>query len=200
MVQPTVLHEQDVAAVTAAVRHDDALGPPVGDRDVGGDAVGPVVRLRPGAEVHRCGVRVPDLHVAVRGEHRSWCQQAARAGGRQREHPVGLGLGVPPLDHLGELVGVVGGEVAGLGRVVGQVVQLPPGRVEVDEFVGGQRGAEPTVLHRRLDEARAGPRTVRLPPVVVDRSASEHLEVLRGVIGRRVGVAERVGEARAVDR
>ena len=65
-------------------------------------------------------------------------------------------------------------EVVALGEIVGDVIQLP--HVVVERRVG----VEPVVVHvpERLERHR-------LPSVVIDAAAAEHLEVLRARGARR---------------
>ena len=107
----------------------------------------------------------------------------------ERQHLVLACLLPPELDHRGQPLGLVGGQVVGLGGVDAHVVELP--HVVVERRVG----VEAVVVHvaERLERHR-------LPTLVVDAARSEHLEVLRGVALGRGGVVEEVGEARALDR
>ena len=109
----------------------------------------------------------------------------------ERQHLVLARLLPPELDHLRELApGSCGGEVVALREVLGDVVQLP--HVVLERRVG----VDAVVVHRaeRLERHR-------LPAVVVDAAAAEHLEVLRGVALRGASPAREHGdEARALDR
>ena len=92
-----------------------------------------------------------------------------------------LGLGPPALDQLGQLLGVLGGEVVALGTIGGEVVELP--RVVVE------RRARLVAGHG-------------LPAVDVHRPVAHHLEVLHraaGGLGGGGGV-EGVGHRLAGDR
>jgi len=95
---------------------------------------------------------------------------------------VALGFQPPPVDHRGESFRFGRGEVVALRRVLGHVVQLP-----LDVIEAGLSD------HHRVEGDR-------LPAVVVERTASEHLEVLGGPAARRVGRVERRREARSFDR
>ena len=88
-----------------------------------------------------------------------------------------------------QLVGLLGGEVDGLGEVLGDVVQLPHVVVE-----------RPFGVAAVVGDARQRVEHDRLPPVVVERPRAEHLVVLRDVVAGCVGVGERRGEAHALDR
>ena len=79
-----------------------------------------------------------------------------------------------------QLLGLLRGQVVGLGPVVG-VVQLPDVVVE-----GGQLGA---------DDPRGAVAGHRRPALVVDAPVAEHLEVLGLVALGGVGVVEAVGHA-----
>ncbi len=78
---------------------------------------------------------------------------------------------------------MLGGDVVALRRVLGHVVQLP-------RVVVGVRHR--LVEHRVVDD--------RLPAVVVQGAAAEHLEVLRVAAARRGRIVERAREGHAVDR
>src|ERR1700716_1684971 len=87
-------------------------------------------------------------------------------------------LSAPPArDELAQLVGVLGGDVVTFRRVLGDVVQLP--RVVVG-------------VRRRLVEERGV--DDRLPAVVVQGAATEHLVVLRVAHARRARLVERSRE------
>src|SRR5262249_60273405 len=94
---------------------------------------------------------------------------------------------------LRELCGVTGGEVVGLGEVIGQVVQLPGVVVGVVGAGGepGQGGRCP--VPGDAVEFGACP-----PPVFVDRPVAQRLEVLHRVTLGGARVLEGVGEAGAV--
>ena len=98
------------------------------------------------------------------------------------QHLVGLGLGPPPLDHRRQPIGVGHRPVVALGRVGDDVVELPA--------VVVRRGV--AVHHRDVRD--------RLPALVVDRSAPEHLEVLGGAHLGRVVRCEGRADAHAVHR
>ena len=108
----------------------------------------------------------------------------------QREHVVTPRFGPPQLDQLGDLVWELGRTVVDLGDVVGDVIELP--HVVFERRVGSQ-----SVVVEGADRVEGH----GLPPVVVDRSRSEHLEVLGEMaVGCDVVAAfEDIGEARAVD-
>ena len=59
----------------------------------------------------------------------------------EREHVVLLGLALEDLLQLAQLLGVLGGQVAGLAPVVGVVVELP------DVLVEGPLRRRPTISH-----------------------------------------------------
>ena len=87
--------------------------------------------------------------------------------------------------------GILGSQVVGLGGILHDVVELP--LVPGDHV--GRRGAAQFPRERRRGRRRD-------PAVVVDGAVAEHLEVLRGVPGRGVGVrlVPCVGHAHAVHR
>jgi hypothetical protein len=78
---------------------------------------------------------------------------------------------------------MLGCEVVALGRILGDVVQLP--RVVVGPR---QRLVEERLVHDRL------------PPVVVEGAAAEHLVVLRVAPAGRRRVVERARERNTIDR
>ena len=185
-VQVPVLDEERVPTGPPAVGQQHTLRPAVGDDDVGGDAPRPVVGLRGGGERHRRPAGVEHELLTRAGDGRLLDGQPVEHVTVEGQDLVLLGLGPPPVDELGELVGVLGGHVAGLGPVLGEVVELPPVSLEGGQAVGGDRGAEPQAPLGGLGEARAGPRADRAPPVVVDRAVAHHLEVLGVVVARRM--------------
>ncbi len=91
---------------------------------------------------------------------------------------MGLGLRPPEVDELGQLLGVLGGEVVALRSVHLVVVELP--RVVIEGHARGVAGD-------------------RLPAVGVDGPVAHHLGVLDALAGGRVGVGERVVHGRAGD-
>ena len=108
----------------------------------------------------------------------------------ERQHVVLLRLQIEEALHLLKLLRHLGGQVVELGGVLLDVVEFPlvPG-----DHIRRRAGAE---LPR---ESRRG--RDRHPALVVDGAIAEHLEVLRGVSGRRVGVrlVPRVRHAHAFD-
>src|SRR5262249_47510382 len=88
-------------------------------------------------------------------------------------------------------VGMLTRQVARLGWVVVEPEERPVVAVEV------VAPGDALALDREL---RADVVGRRLPAVVVDRTAAEHLEVLRPTGSRRVALVEGVARRRAVDR
>ena len=107
----------------------------------------------------------------------------------QRQHLVAFRFRPPQVDHLAEALGLGRREVGGLREVLRHVVQLPRVVIEGARRVAALVG-EP---EHRVERDR-------LPSVVVDRPAPEHLVVLGGVGARRVRVDERGAEAHPVER
>ena len=108
----------------------------------------------------------------------------------ERQHVVLLRLLIEEALHLLELIRHLGGQVVELGGVLLDVVELP---VVPGDHIRRRSGAE---LPRKICRGRD-----RHPALVVDGAIAEHLEVLRGVPGRRVGVrlVPRVRHAHAFD-
>ena len=98
-----------------------------------------------------------------------------------------LGLLGPDPDELLEAGWLVCGAVAGLGEVGGEVVELPA-------VLGEVAAADGKLL--LIEDAGADVVRRRLPPVVVDRTRAEHLEVLRLVRFGRGRVSERTDRLR----
>ena len=109
----------------------------------------------------------------------------------ERQHIVLLRLQIEEGLHLLELLRHLGGQVVGLGGILLDVVELPV--VPGDHI--RRRGAAQFPRERRRGRARH-------PSVVIDGAVAEHLEILRGVPGGRVGVrlVPRVRHAHAFDR
>src|SRR6516165_10251640 len=79
--------------------------------------------------------------------------------------------------HLLEFVGHSGREIVVFGRVLLDVVEFP---VVTCDHIGRRFGAQlPRQRHRRCG---------RHPPVLIDGAIAKHLEVLRRVSRRRVGI------------
>src|SRR5262249_55078036 len=76
----------------------------------------------------------------------------------ERQHVVRLGLAPPQLDHVGETLRLLAGEVVGFRKIVIEVEQLPL-----------------VVLERRA----RGMERHRLPAAVPDAAMAKHLEILR---------------------
>ena len=190
-----VLDEERVAARCGALAEQHALGAVLGDLDIGCDAVRPVQHLRCCEVRDRLRVRPVGVAVARQRDQRLLGHHPGEAAAVDRHHVVLAGLDVPGADHGDQPVAVVGGHVLGLREVVGDVVELPAGRVERGERLRRDRLAESLA---GLGERRPGPGADRPPAVVVDRPVAEHLEVLRVVVGLRLRVVEGVGEADAV--
>ena len=108
----------------------------------------------------------------------------------ERQHVVLLRLGIEDALHLLELVRHLGGQVVVLRGVLHDVVELP---LVAGDHIRRRLGAQ---LPRHSCRGRG-----RHPPVVIDGAVAEHLEVLRGVRGGRVGVrlVPGVGHAHAFD-
>jgi hypothetical protein len=100
--EQAVLDAKDVAAVQAAVRDDDALGPALGYLDVGVDNVRDVLDLRARRpdELHRPEVRVG---VAVFHHARLIAGHLAEQVVVERKHLVLPRFGPPQVAQLGEL-------------------------------------------------------------------------------------------------
>ena len=89
-------------------------------------------------------------------------------------------------------LGMLGRHVVGLRPVLASGRRVPTCTLLKGSWLTG-----PATIPRRADDLRAGD-----PAFVIDGVVAHHLEVLRLVRGRRVGVGlvERVGEAHAFDR
>ena len=169
--------EQPIAAEAPALGDDHAFRAAFGDLDLGGDGVGLV------QDIGRSAGRHAGQSARI-GEDRSSRRQARarRIPARERrvverQHVVLLRLEIEEGLHLLELLRHLGGQVVGLGGVLLDVIELPlvPG-----DHIRRRGGAQ---LPRERRRGRA-----RHPPVVIDGAIAEHLEVLRRVPGRGVGV------------
>ena len=180
-----------VAGEAPARGQDHALGAALRHLDVGGDGVGGVQQQRRVAlrqADHR--PRVDELR-APGGDVRARRDDARRHRGVQREDLVLLRFRDEHLPHLLHLLRVLRGDVVGLAEVLVQVVELE--HLVVQRIgVGRTEG-----LPRRAVDLGA-----QEPAVVIERPLAHHLEVLRLVARRRLGIlrVEGVGEARALDR
>ena len=114
-------------------------------------------------------------------------QHALEGAVVERQHVVAGGLDEEEPLQLVQLLGVLLGEVAGLGPVGGAVVELPDVVVEGDADVAGGLPRRAVLGDRR-------------PAAVVDAAVAEDLEVLRLVALGGGRVVEAVGHARALHR
>ena len=105
----------------------------------------------------------------------------------ERQHVVAHRLHEPQALQLVELLGHLLREVVRLAPVLCGVVEFPDVVVESRDFLAEKKP-------RRLVPGDRG------PALVVDAAVAEHLEVLRLMPVRRIGVVERVQHADALDR
>jgi hypothetical protein len=103
----------------------------------------------------------------------------------QRQDVILGRLDEPQTLQLVELLRFLFGEVPGLGPILATVVQFP------DVIVEGEHW---------LEEERCGMAGHCAPTLMVDAAIAEHLEVLRFVPLRRLGVVEAVEHARSLER
>ena len=155
----------------AALGEEHAVGAAVGDGDRRGDRHRLVLEdddrvLREAAHAGEQELRGAGDELGAAGE---LGVEPFVAPVVEREHVVLAGLDEEQALQLAELVGLLGGEVVGLGPVVG-AVQLPHVVVERRQLLADPRGAV----------AGAG-----RPALVVDAAVDERLEVLRLVAVRR---------------
>ena len=162
VVQPVVLDVEAVATEARPLREEHALGAGLGEVDQRADDERPAPD-HDGLGLGHLGV-VGEVDVAVARRRQLRARRHEDLQRRpvvEREALVGAGLGVPEVDHLAELVGLLGGEVVQLGAVDVDVVELPLVLVEVapaaDRRVGGDG----------------------LPAVVPDAARPEHRVELR---------------------
>ena len=109
----------------------------------------------------------------------------------ERQHLVAPRLGPPELDQGLHEFGMVGGEVVRLGEVVLEVEQCPVVLVEV------VAPRHQVTLDTQLASDVVGG---RLPSVVIERTASDHLEVLRRARAGSLGIVEGGDQGAALDR
>ena len=165
--------------------------------DVGGDAVRAVEHPRPDGGGQHLGARPERIARPRLGELRALGHQPGHDAAVDGEHVVAARLDVPLGDQLDDLAAVLGRDVVVLREVLGRVVKLPAFGVEHGQRLGRDRGTERDV---GLGERGPRPRADRPPAVVVDRPVTEHLEVLRVVPRRGVGVGEGMRETHPVQR
>ena len=183
--------EQSVAAEAPAFGDDHAFRAAFGNLDLGVDGVvlGQDARSAAGGHAGQHAGVVEDRPSGRRARTRR--QEARERRVVERQHVVLLRLGVEDILHLLELVRHLGGKIVGLGEVLLEVVEFP---LVAGDHVGRRGGA------RLPRKGRRGRR--RHPAVVIDGAIAQHLEVLRGVPGGRVGIGlvPRVDHAHAFDR
>jgi len=179
-------------AQVVGLGHDHALGPPGRDDQVRADHVGVVVDPRDHPR-HDVLDIAPVLH-RDRVRYGRQDPEEGGQGGEQGEHLVLLRLGPEQLLQLGDLAGVIGGQVACLGEIIRQVVQL--GRVGVGVPHPGR--VRPQRIGR--DHPRDPRRPDGQPPAVLVHGPVAHgLEVLLGAVFRRGRVGQRVREGHPVE-
>ncbi len=179
--QLAVPDEQRVPTEARPVREDHTLGFR-GYLDVGEDLVGApadVDRRRLG---HRRGVRVVDVARPGRLALRPFVVDLLDGGPVIKgQNEIRLGLLEPGGDQFLQLLRMLVGEVAGLGAVLFDVVELPAVLVEV-----------PLAADRRVQCGG-------FPAVLPDSAGAEHREVLPFLGGRGVGVIEAVAHRNPVE-
>ncbi len=117
------VHPQREPTHLVRVGHEHAFGAALGHRDIGFNRVAASVDARDHAALDV-------LHVAVEletgnGRQRRQDPEEDRHAAQKRQGLVAVGLGPEQLLQLGELLGLLGGEVVRLGEVIGEVVELP---------------------------------------------------------------------------
>lgn len=115
-----VLHEERVATLDAAVREQDPLGAGVGDLDVGGDRVRAVDDIDGSVARYDLRPRVVHVGFARRRDLGPLVGEPLLATAVDGQDVVTARVDVPQADHLDQLVAVLPGHVARLGRVLGQ--------------------------------------------------------------------------------
>ncbi|CAB4713163.1 unannotated protein [freshwater metagenome] len=180
--------EERPAAELTALGDQDAVGLLVRRVEPGGDPPGRVL------DVGRRVLGQPSTRARVEGQRARRQLATAELGDQplqeavvERQDVVLLRLGEEERLQLGQPLGVIGGDVAGLGPVRRGVVELPAVLVE-----------------RRQLDLTDGPRRAVLgdggPAFVVDPAVAVHLEVLRHVLLGRGAVAQARRHRGALDR
>ena len=176
--QQAILDVEAVARRRVAMRDQHALGAAV-DLDMRLDGVAAAAHI--GRDVGR-----HMAHAGMEGELMARAVEARGVLGKarpeaivERQHVVLLGLAPPQLDHLGEPLRLLFGEIIGLGEIAVEMEQLP--------FV---------VLERRAGRMEGD----RLPAAVPEAAMAEHLEILRRDFRRRRRVRDRARKALALER
>ena len=170
-VQTPMVDEGDVAAGMASVTDERALRTAVGHHQLGAQPPGPVADVRSHQLGDRADPRIEDVATAAIAAIGSGDGHVGHG-----EDAVALGLAPPGVDELGQLLGMIRGQIPGFGEVLGDVVELPvvilvrPERIVVLGVADEGQWAE--------DD--------RLPSLVVQRPRSEHLVVLGRVTAGNV--------------
>ena len=186
----TLAQEQAVAAEPSAFGDDHAFRAAFGNLDLGLDDE--VLRQDVRSAGSRDARQLAGVleHFPAGRRARTLREEARERRVVERQHIVLLRFGVEDVLHFLELVRHLGSEVIGLRDVLVEVVEFP--------FVTGDH------VRRRLGAQlpRNGHRSRRRhPAVMINGAVAQHLEVLRGVPGGRVGVGlvPRVHHAHAFD-
>ena len=175
-----VLGVQAPAADVRALGDDHALGALLRHHDLGGDGVRLVLEVQHAVLRQASHAAEEQLGLAL-DQHRP-------AGGVrvhlldhpvvERQHLVARRLDQPEALQLVELLRHLLGQILRLAPVLGRVVEFPDVVVERDSLLADQHPGRAVLRHRG-------------PALVVDAAVAEHLEVLRLVPLRGLGVVER---------
>ena len=173
------------------MREQHAFRTVLGDDHIGFDLPGLVLR------VWRCALGYAH-HAGVVGELFSPAGQArpnvhieaVNPAVLDRQHIVFRGFLPEEVLQFLELGWILGGKVVGFGEVLVDVVELP--------LIVEDRRQSTLGLGSRVPWSNPRRRR-RYPSVVVDAPVAKHLEILRGVLRRRLRIIKRIKQARAFD-
>ena len=175
------------AADVRALGDDDALGSLLRHHDLGRDGVRLVLDAQDAVLRQASHAAEQNLGLSF-DQHRAAGQVRVDSLEQpvvDRQHVVARRFDEPEALQLVELLRHLLGEVLRLAPVLSGVVELPD-----------------VIVQRRwlFLRPRVGVPRHRRPPLMVDATVAEHLEILRLVPLRRLGVVERVEHADAFDR
>src|SRR5262249_27146321 len=170
-----VLHIKDKAAIDAAHREQDTIGPTLWYIGVDRHRMRHIDKARSRVTGHALSVGIINVLLAIDRDLRPFLGEALHTSAVDWHYLVLAGLDVPHADHRDQPVALGFGKIVGFRKILLQLVKLPALRIELDKLVVIDWRPK---RQARLGERSAGPRTHGPPSVVVKRAMAKHLEVL----------------------
>ncbi len=118
------------------MREQHTFAASLGELDIDSDAVRPVEKRRDGVVRHALSVRIQHKLGAIGGDFRAFVRKTQRAARVNRKNVVLACFDVPLSNHLDELGTILVGDIVVLGKVFGDVVQLPASGIQFGQRLG----------------------------------------------------------------